>query len=112
MILIAHRQLTGVYGTVSDGEQFECPDAIAENLIERNLAHKAEPPQILYETKVIERAPEVSPVTPFCDLPVRHEEPTELAAESNRVLPEPDVSAPRVTDRGRRRDRKRSASTG
>src|SRR5579885_2969659 len=116
MKLFANRQLTGDYGTVAPGEQFECADEIGHQLVSRGLAHLADPPKVLYESKPAERtapvvtfetpavliespavsleAPGVSARDPFRDLPMSNAKPQELAAESDRVFPESDISQP------------------
>jgi hypothetical protein len=38
MKLIANCQLTGVYGTVTAGQMFDAPDAIAAELLRRGVA--------------------------------------------------------------------------
>jgi hypothetical protein len=63
MRLIAYRQLTGSYGTVAAGKEFEADDDIALQLIEQGKAVKADPPKIEYMTKVIvPEAPEIGPL--------------------------------------------------
>ena len=107
MRLIAHRQLhnPGLYGTVAEGHDFDCPDEdVAGQLIQSGLARKAEPPKILYETKVM-TPPEVGPAVPFRDVPMPDTKPSGLAATGDPVLPEPNLSEPGAADRGRRRGR-------
>src|SRR5512137_189099 len=91
MRLIANRQLTGVYGTVVAGQEFECPDDVARQLIQSGVVHKAEPPKVQYETKII-RPAEVGPAQPFRDVPVPDPQPAPVAAPGNRVVQIADLS--------------------
>jgi hypothetical protein len=92
MRLIAGRQLTGSYGTVVAGEIFEVEDDLGRQLVLAGNAVKAEPPRILYETKVIlPEAPEVSAREPFRHVPVPNPQPTDVAIEVDTVLPEPEL---------------------
>ena len=105
MRLISDRQLTGIYGTVAPYEEFDCPDDdVARQLIQSGLAHKAESPKILYDTKVI-APPEVGPAIPFRDVPVPDAKPPAVAAAGDPVLPEPNLSEPGAADSRRRRGR-------
>jgi len=107
MKLIANRQLTGVYGTVAAGDQFECSDDIGKQLVANHLAHKAEPPTVVYETKQVvpSEAPEVRPERPFRDVHVPDTQSEEVATAGDSVLSEADVQSPRTADSGRRRRR-------
>jgi len=106
LIAVAH-QLTGVYGTVTAGQEFECRDDLARQLVKAGSARKADPPRVTYETKVVVlEAPEVSARLPFRDVPVRHEESPPVDPESDRVLPESDLPTPGDADSGGRRKRK------
>jgi hypothetical protein len=102
MKLIAHRQLTGIYGTVVTGQEFECPDDVARELLISGVVHKAEPPKVQYETKVI-RPAEVGPAQPFRDVPVRDEKPAPVAAPGNRVVQVADLSGTAFAPGRRRR---------
>lgn len=108
MKLIANRQLYNpkAYGTVATGQTFECPDEVARELLKNGLARKAEPPRILYETKVI-TPPEVGPAVPFCDVSVPDQEPPTVAKESDPMLSESSISNPEAgaSDSGGRRGR-------
>jgi len=123
LIAVAH-QLTGVYGTVTAGQEFECRDDLAIQLVRSGSARKADPPRVTYETKVVvpeapeghvpasgaprteRESPEVRPRLPFRNVPVRHEESPPVDPESDRVLPESDVPTPGDADSGGRRKRK------
>src|ERR1700728_5145826 len=106
-LIAVAQQLTGVYGTVTAGQEFECRDDIAAHLLRSGSARKADPPRVTYETKVVvPEAPEVRPRLPFRDVPVRHSESPPVDPESDSVLPEPDVSLPGAADSGGRRKRK------
>lgn len=113
MRLIANRQLTGDHGFVLEGQTFESStEEQAKQLIQRGLARAADPPKVLYQTKVIyPEAPEVSARPPFRDGAVHHAEPPPVAPEGDSVLPEPDVPLQGDADHSGRRGRKGS-STG
>jgi len=105
MRLIANRQFCYNHAVLTQGMAFDCADSVeAGDLIERGLAHKADPPRVLYEKKVIE-PPEVGPAVPFCDVPVPDAKPSGVAAAGGQVLPEPNVSEPGAANSGRRRGR-------
>lgn len=113
MKLIADRQLTGEYGTVTPGQEFEVRDEIGTDLLRRNLVRTAAPPRVEYDTKVIRpaEAPEVGArETPFRHVPVPDEEPENLAEESRRVLSGADLSEAGTHDPGGRRGRARSSA--
>lgn len=56
------QQLTGEYGTVIAGQEFECRDETGKQLVLSRLARKPGSPRIAYETKPASfEAPEVSP---------------------------------------------------
>jgi len=116
MKLIANRQLTGTYGTVAPGEEFECPDEVAGELLRAMLARPAAPPRVTYETKVIWPAlPEalgVSPRLPFRDLSLSDPQPPPLAAPSCTVLPITDIHAQGNVDHRGRGRRARSGTHG
>jgi hypothetical protein len=42
MLVIAQRQLRGVYGLVSTGDKFDAPDDVAKSLLHRGLATEYE----------------------------------------------------------------------
>lgn len=109
MLLIAHRQLTGVYGTVAPGDQFNCPDDIAKELIHAGLVHKADPPKILYETKVI-TPPEVGPTQPFPYMPLSDARSEGVVDAGDPMLSGADISKQGNADSGRRQGRPRSNS--
>ena len=113
MILIATRQIySSAHGQVIGGQEFDWPDSDTANLLATGAARHPYPPRIRYDTKpavfetqvIMPEAPEVSARLPFRDVPLSDEEPASVASESNRVLPQTDVSEPRVAhSRGRRR---------
>jgi hypothetical protein len=110
LIAVAH-QLTGVYGTVTAGEEFECRDDLAKQLVRSGSARKAAPPRVLYETKVVvPEAPEVGARPPFRNVPVHHAESPPVAPEGDPVLPAADLPAPGAADSGGRGKRKRFGS--
>ena len=68
MRLISNIQLTGTYGTVVAGQEFECEESTARELLTAGIVRKAGPPVVRYETKVIApEAPEVSARHSFRD---------------------------------------------
>lgn len=107
MRLIANCPLLGNYGMVKAGDSFEAPDEIAELLIQRGNARKADPPTIVYETQVVEpqETPEVRPERPFRNVHVPDTKPAPVADKSNPKLHKPDVPAKRVADSSQRRRR-------
>lgn len=103
MRLIASRQLTGDWGTVTAGQGFDVPPDIAKQLLESGVANIPPAPKILYETKVVTpEAPEVSPRPPFRDVPVSHAASPSVAPKSHSVLPAANLPGQRTTDSGRR----------
>ena len=115
MKLIANRQLCFGNNVVEGGDEFEMPDDVAADLMKREVARRAEPPKILYETKparmetptIEPESPEVTARQPFRNVPVLDEESPQLAPASNPMLPESDVSEQRTTDPSGRRKRSR-----
>ena len=111
MRLISNTQLTGSYGTVVAGQEFECEESTARELLTAGIVRKAGPPAVRYETKVIvPEAPEVSARHSFRDVPVPDEESEELASEGNRLLPAADAPERGTADSGGRGGRSRSAA--
>jgi hypothetical protein len=106
MKLFADRTLTGSWGTVHPGQLFQCPDNEAESLIARSLAHRADVPKILYETKVIVPR-EVGTTMPFRDMPLFDSESAGMASQGNPILSESDISEPGTSDNSGRRKRGR-----
>jgi hypothetical protein len=110
MKLIALSQLTGVYGRVEAGEEFEVDDSIATELLRLGYVRPAVPPPVVYETKVI--TPQASTVgarPPFRHVPVPDSQPEELVTAGDPVLREPELLRPGTVDPGRRRGRARSS---
>ena len=62
-------QLTGSYGTVVAGEEFECEDPTAIELLRAGFVRKPGSPAVQYETKVI--VPRSSPGEPAATLSSR-----------------------------------------
>lgn len=111
MKLIANRPITGDYGTVVPGQDFEPTDERAHDLLKRGLARKKEEPVIQYETKVVTpEAPEVSPRHPFRDVPVPDAEPEDVAPEGDSGVPDADVQNGGNAHSGRRGRRSGSAA--
>jgi len=102
MILIANRQLTGSYGTVTAGQQINVSDEDARVLLASGVATL--PVSTGYETKVIVAAPVAA-------RPFRHgdhadaEQPGAVLAPGAGSVPSTDVPAPGTPDRPRRRGR-------
>lgn len=124
MRLTALRQLTGDYGTVVPGEIFSVPDDVGRQLLSKGVAAFADPPRIVYETKVVTpSAPEVrardpfqfiplAPAAPAGDVPVHHDpDPPAMAAVRDSVLAASVVPPDRTAGikRGRGRPPKHSA---
>jgi hypothetical protein len=126
-------RLLGDYGTVLQGEEFECPDESAMQLIRDGKARRADAPKVLYDTKVIgpetpkiryetktqeqdeettgnKGALEVSDSRPFRNGALHHEEPASVAPEVDPAVPDANVPEQGTPDRGRRRRRERSGS--
>ena len=112
MRLVANTQLTGVYGTVLAGQEFECHDPTALELLQAGSVHKAGSPAISYETKVIApgEAPQVSARETFRHVPLSDEGPERVASEGDCVLPAADARQRGAADHSGRRGRSRSDS--
>lgn len=112
MRLIANRQLTGDHGFVLEGQVFETDtDEKGRSLINRGLARAADPPKVLYSTKVIvPEAPEVSARQPFRHVPVPHKESQAVVTESDQVFSGPDVPEQGTADTRGRAGRKGSGA--
>src|SRR3954453_18400485 len=99
MRVIANRQLTGHYGVVTTGQEFDADDDVARQLIRNGLVKRPDPPAMVYETKVIvPEVPEAAPRDAFRDLPVPDPQSAGVAPEGNRELSDADVSPPRTDD--------------
>lgn len=99
------------YGLKSPGDMFTVRDSLARDLMSRGLARPADPPRVVYETKVITpEAPEVSPrPLPFRLGTVPDEGQTGVDPDRDRVLEQPDVPEKRAPNR---RKRKAAGSPG
>jgi hypothetical protein len=104
MRIVANTQLTGIYGTVVAGEEFDCPDGTALELLRLGRARRVAPPAVRYETKVIvPEAPEVSAREGFRHLRVPDKKSANVAPEGHRLLARPDIPKQRTAhSRGRR----------
>ena len=109
MLLISDRQLYHRGKDHAAGIPFEVEDGEAQQLIVMGHARKAEPPKVLYETKVITPA-EVGPTIPFRDGALHNAEPEEVVAASDQVLPSANVRKQGNADPGGRRGRSRFGS--
>ena len=114
MRLVANTQLTGAYGTVVAGQEFECHDPTALELLAMGSVRKAGPPAVRYETKVIVpgEAPQVSARETFRHVPVSDEGSAGMAAEGDLVLSGTNVSQRGAANHSGRRGRSRSDSGG
>ena len=84
MRVIAIRQLTGNYGTVIAGQEFTCSDDVARELLAAGVVRRPDPPQVIYETKVIvPEAPEVRARDSFRDVCLSDKEPQGVAPEGH-----------------------------
>jgi len=97
------QQLTGEYGTVTAGQEFECREEIAMQLIRGGSAKKPGSPRVVYETKPKTfETPEVSPRQPFRDSSVPDKKSASVAPEGDPVLSGSEISAPRDAHRSGR----------
>ena len=103
MRVIANRQLTGHYGVVTIGQEFEADDDVARQLLRNGLVKKPDLPAMVYETKVIvPEAPEAAPRDTFRDVPLPDAEQADMASEGNREFSAAKFQAQRTDDpRGR-----------
>ena len=113
MRVIANRQLTGHYGMVTVGQEFEAEDDVARQLLRAGLVKRPDPPAMVYETKVIEpEVPEAALRDIFRDVSRPDAEQTGVAREGDQELPMPDLPAQRTDDPRGRSGRKASGSGG
>lgn len=93
MKLIAVTQLSGNYGVVQAGQEFEADADTARELLQRGYVKHAADPQIVYETKVIvpEEAPKVSARRPFRHGVVRDAQSSPVDTQDAPVVPPADV---------------------
>jgi hypothetical protein len=113
MRVIANRPLYGEYGTVTAGQEFDCRDEIARQLLEAGRVRLPDdPPRVRYETKVIvpSEAPEVSARLPFRHVSMPDEEQAGVAGDGNSVLPGADVSGSGAAHPGGRGRRSQSSA--
>lgn len=124
--------LLGVYGAVVEGQQFECPDDVAKQLLAKGYVRRPLEPAMTYEVKVIEASPapmryETKVIQPSFSA-AAHEtkegdrlavsdgdlpdgQPAGVGTEDVAVLPGADVSESRIGHR-RGRSGKRRGSIG
>ena len=113
MRVIANRQLTGHYGMVTAGQEFEAEDDVARQLLRAGLVKRPDPPAMVYETKVIEpEVPEAAPRDVFRDVSLSHAEPAGMAPEGDQEFSAADLLPPRTDDPRGRSGRKASGSGG
>ena len=111
MRVIANRQLTGHYGVVTIGEEFEAEDDVACQLLRNGLVKKPDLPAMVYETKVITpEVPEATPRDAFRDVPLPDAEQVDLAAGRDPVLSTADIPQSGTADPRGRAGRKPSGS--
>jgi hypothetical protein len=111
MRVTANRQLTGHYGVVSMGQEFDADEDVARQLLRAGLVKRPDPPAMVYETKVIvPEVPEAAPRDAFRDVSLPDTEPAGMAPESNRELSEADLPAQRIDDPRGRAGRKASGA--
>ena len=109
MRVIANRQLTGHYGVVTIGQEFEADDDVARQLLRNGLVKKPDPPAMVYETKVIvPEVPEATPRDAFRDVPLPDAEQADVAPEGDREFSAANFQAQRVDDPRGRAGRKSS----
>ena len=108
MLLVSDRPLYIAKVMHPEGIPFECSDdRTVSQLIAEGIARPALPPKILYETKVV-GPPEVGPTIPFRNGALPDAEPSQVAAESDTLLPSSDVPEQGTSDPGRWREHGRS----
>ena len=113
MRVIANRQLTGHYGVVTMGQEFDAEDDVARQLLRAGLVKRPDPPTMVYETKVIApEVPEAAPRDVFRDVSLPDAEPAGMAPEGDQQLSAPDLPAQRTDDPGGRAGRKASGAGG
>ena len=113
MRVIANRQLTGHYGVVSAGQEFDAHEDVARQLLRAGLVKKPDPPTMAYETKVIvPEVPEAAPRDVFRDLRLPDAEPAAVAPEGDQELSAANVPAQRTVDSRGRSGRKAPGSGG
>lgn len=114
-LIAVAQQLTGEYGTVTAGQEFECREDIAIELLRSGSARQPDPPRVLYETKpragyetkvIVPEAPEASPRPPFRNMPLPDAQPAPVAPKGDPVLPAADVPPEGTADPRGRRERK------
>ena len=111
MRVIANRQLTGHYGVVTIGQEFEADDDVARQLLRNGLVKKPDLPAMVYETKVIApEAPEAAPRDTFRDVPLPDAEQADVAPEGNREFSAANFQAQRTDDPRGRAGRKASGA--
>ena len=111
--LIANRQLTGHYGVVTIGQEFEAEDDVARQLLRNGLVKKPDLPSMVYETKVIApEVPEAAARDTFRDVPLPDAEQTDVAPEGDREFSAANFQPQRTDDPGGRGGRKASGSGG
>jgi hypothetical protein len=109
MRVIANRQLTGHYGVVTIGQEFEADDDVARQLLRNGLVKKPDLPAMVYEMKVIvPEVPEAAPRDAFRDVPVPDAEQADVAPEGNREFSAANFQAQRTDDPRGRAGRKAS----
>src|ERR1019366_5755395 len=113
MRLIANRQLTGHYGVVTIGQEFEADDDVARQLLRNGVVKKPDPPALVYETKVIApEVPEAAPRDIFRDVPLPDAESPGVAGEGDREFSAANFQPQRTDDPGGRTGRKASGAGG
>ena len=105
-------QLSGAYGTVVAGQEFECEDPTAIELLRAGFVRKPGSPAVQYETKVIvpHEAPQVSPRQPFRHVPVSDARPETVASQGDCVFPPAADEQRGTAHSGRRTGRQGSRS--
>lgn len=94
--LIALTQLSGNYGVVQAGHEFQTDDETARELLRRAYVKHAADPEVTYETQALtpSEAPTVSARRPFRHGVVRNAKPQAVDTKDDRELPEADVRKP------------------
>jgi hypothetical protein len=91
--LIALTQLSGVYGVVPAGHEFEVEDQLARDLLKLGYVKHATDPEVTYETQALapQEAPELKPRRPFRHGVMRHAQPSPVDPENDAGIHDPDI---------------------
>jgi hypothetical protein len=91
--LIALTQLSGVYGVVEAGHEFEVADQLGRELLKLGYVKHAADPEVTYETQALvpQEAPAHKPRRPFRHGAVRHAQSSPVDPETDAGIYDPDL---------------------